>query len=140
MKPQESDLVMGMTRLLGGEQQAASQPAAVTETQTMSDIQSMYFSRTARFDRMGDKTIAIDPNSPRVITMDPWPELVFGMADGQHTVGELQAHMAGEYKNGPPAGLDEQIVSVVRELEQEHLIRLHDKAVQLPFYLAKPIA
>ncbi len=106
----------------------------------MSDIQPMYFSRIARFDQVGGKTIAIDPNSPTVITMDPWPELVFDMADGQHTIGQLQTYMASQYDKGAPAGLNEQVISVVHQLEQEHLIRLHDKAVQLPFYLAKPIA
>ena len=106
----------------------------------MSDIQSKYFSRTARFDRVGGKTIAIDPNSPRVITMDPWPELIFGLADGKHTVRQLQAHMAAQYEKGSPVGLDEQLLSVVDQLQQEHLIRLHDGPAELPFYLAKPIA
>ena len=106
----------------------------------MSDIGPMYFSRTARFDRMGDKIVAVDPNAPRMITMDPWPELVFQMADGQHTVAQLRAYLASQYEKGAPPGLDEQVSTIVRDLERERLIRLHSEPVTLPFYLAKPVA
>jgi hypothetical protein len=107
---------------------------------TMSDIGSMYFSRVARIDRMGGKIVAIDPNAPRMITMDPWPELVFQMADGQHTVAQLREHLASQYEKGAPPGLDEQVNSIVRHLEQDRLIRLHSEPVTLPFYLSKPVS
>jgi len=106
----------------------------------MSDIGSMYFSRAARFDRMGDKMVAVDPNAPRMITMDPWPEWVFQMADGQRTVDQLRTHLASQYEKGAPPGLDEQVNPIIRDLERERLIRLHSEAVTLPFYLAKPVA
>ena len=113
---------------------------APTTTTTMSDIGPMYLSRATRFDRMGDKIVAVDPNAPRMITMDPWPELVFQMADGQHTVAQLRAHLASQYEKGAPVGLDEQVASIVHDLERERLIRLHSEPVTLPFYLAKPVA
>lgn len=119
----------------------AEQPKPTsTTTTTMSDIGLMYFSRAARFDRIGDKIVAVDPNAPRMITLDPWPELVFQMADGQHTVAQLGAHLASQYQKGAPAGLDQQVASIVRDLERERLIRLHSEPVTLPFYLAKPVA
>jgi hypothetical protein len=100
----------------------------------------MYFSRAARFDRLGEKIVAVDPSAPRVITMDPWPELVFQMADGQHTIDQLRGHLASQYEKGAPAGLDEQVNSIVRDLERERLIRLHPQPATLPFYLAEPVA
>src|SRR6478735_184689 len=74
----------------------APQPANAPAT-AMTDIGPMYFSRVARFDRIGEKIVAVDPNAPRIITMDPWPQLVFQMADGQHTVDQLRAHLASQY-------------------------------------------
>lgn len=115
---------------------AAAKPPATN----MSDIGTKYFSRTARFDRMGGKIVAVDPNAPRMITMDPWPELVFTMADGQHTVAQLRMQLAAQYEKGAPSGLDGQIDSIVRDLDRERLIRLHNDPAELPFYLAKPVA
>ena len=43
------------------------------------------------------------------------------------------------FQKGAPAGLDEQVASIVRDLERERLIRLHREPVTLPFYLAKPV-
>ena len=118
----------------------AEAPSIRPDSTTVSDIGSMYFSRAARFDWMSEQVVAIDPNAPRIITMDPWPELVFQMADGQHTVDQLRAYLSAEYEKGAPSGLNEQVISIVRELERERLIRLHGAPVALPFYLEKPVA
>ena len=136
--------VLGVVTLLAfasacDREPSAAEPAKPPSTR-MTDIGSMYFSRTARFDRMGEKTVAIDPSAPRMITMDPWPELVFQMADGQHTVAQLRTNLAAQYEKGAPTGVDEQVDSVVRDLERERLIRLHAQPTTLPFYLAKPVA
>jgi hypothetical protein len=106
----------------------------------MNDISGMYFSRAMCFDHLGDGIVVVDKNAPRMITMDPWPQLVFRMADGQHTVDELRAHLAGQYEEGVPPGLFDQIISVVQNLEREGLIQLNDKPVKLPFYLAQPMS
>ena len=134
-------LVIPLLAPAGACDRSPTAPApATSQPTTRSDIGPMYFSRAARFDRVGDRIVAIDPNAPRMVTMDPWPELVFQMADGQRTVNQLRAHLAAQYDKGAPAGLDEQVHSIVRDLEREHLIRLHKDPAVLPFYLAKPVA
>lgn len=136
--------ILGVITLLAFTSACDQEPSAAEPAEapviSMNDIGPMYFSRAARFDRVGDKIVAVDPNAPRMITMDPWPELVFQMADGQHTVDQLRADLVSKYDKGAPAGLNEQVASIVRDLERERLIRLHAQPTTLQFYLAKPVA
>ena len=105
----------------------------------MPDISEMYFSRAARYHELDGQIVTIAPNSPRVITMDPWPQLVFEMADGEHTVKELERHLSAQYDDGPPKDLIEQVHAIVRDLEQQGLVRLHPQPSVLPPELANPI-
>ena len=95
-----------------------------------------YFSRAARWQQMGGHLTVIDPNAPRVITMEPWHETVFMAADGEHTVGEFVAHMGSQYEGGTPAGLRAQIHGLVTVLVQEGVLRLHSQPRPLPPYFA----
>jgi hypothetical protein len=104
------------------------------------DVGPMYFSRTAQFERNGDRIVALEPRSARPVPLEPMPELVFWMADGQRTVNQLRADLASQYKNGPPPDLAEQVRSIVRDLERQHLLRFHKDPTPLPSYLAKPVS
>ena len=99
-----------------------------------------YFSRAATWHVLDGHIVANDsrsPKAPRLITMDPWPELVFSAADGEHTVGELITSLASEYASGAPAGLREQVHEIVDELVEEGMLRLHDSPEKLPPYFAE---
>lgn len=64
-----------------------------------------YFSRAASWHRMGEQIVVHDSltnQAPRMITMDPWPQLVFSAADGQHTVGQFVEQLAAQYEGSPP--------------------------------------
>jgi len=69
--------------------------------------------------------------------MEQWHEIVFSAADGEHTIGELVASLGGEYPGGAPAGLREQVISLVSDLVQEGILRLHPKPENLPPYYAE---
>ena len=70
--------------------------------------------------------------------MDAWPQIVFEMADGEHTVDQFEEHLAADYENGPPPDLHKQIQSTVRDLVDEGLIRLHAMPSALAPEFAKP--
>jgi hypothetical protein len=71
--------------------------------------------------------------------MDEWPQVIFLSADGKRTVSELTSELGRHYKDGIPPGLSEQTRSLVRALADRGFIMLHDRAIQLPYYLATPI-
>lgn len=100
----------------------------------------LYFSRNATHDMMDDQIVAFDRNSPRVITMDPWPQTVFLAADGQHTIREFVQDLAKQYDDGPPRGLERQVRDAVARLAQEGLIILHENQRELHYYLSTRIS
>jgi len=86
-----------------------------------------YFRRIASWVESGDYGIIVtDPNAPRIITMDPWPQLVFLAADGQRTIEQYIYYMAGQYTGKVPDKLDETIIHEIGTLQQERLIELCD--------------
>lgn len=91
-----------------------------------------YFVRTASWYPMGNGLITVlDPHQPRMLTMDPWPQIVFLEADGQKTVAEFIDHMARKYTGAIPAALDRTII--------EELLKLIDyKIVQLSAEKRRP--
>ncbi len=73
----------------------------------MAGLISMYAGRSAQFRMLSDGSlIVMDPvRRPGIFTMDPWPSLVFKLADGEErTVAEIVALIAEGYET-PPAGL-----------------------------------
>jgi len=103
-------------------------------------MKKSYFVRCARYDMMGEHIVIIDPRSPRVITLDPWLEVIFAAADGQRTGQQLIDNLKTQYAGGAPAGLEEQTLQMMEKLLAEGLIRLTDKPAQLPYYLSMPAA
>jgi hypothetical protein len=103
-------------------------------------MDAQYFSRCATWYQMKGRLVVNDsrsPNAPRVITMEPWHEIVFSAADGEHTVADLVATLGREYAGGPPAGLREQVCSLIADLAGEGIVRLHESPVKLPPYYAE---
>jgi hypothetical protein len=99
-----------------------------------------YFSRTACWHRLEDRLVVHDSFSqfaPRMITMEPWHEVVFMAADGEHTVDQFITHMASQYEEGEPAGLRKQIYDILRTLADEQILSIHDRPVPLPAYFAE---
>ena len=46
------------------------------------ELGSKYFIRAATYDLVDDRLVITDPNRPRVLTVDPWGEVVFAAASG----------------------------------------------------------
>ena len=83
-----------------------------------------YFVRTAQWYPMGKGLITvIDPRQPRMLTMDPWPQIVFLEADGQKTVAEFIDHMAGKHSGAIPNELDKTIIEELLKLTDYKIIQ-----------------
>src|SRR6478735_4170099 len=84
-----------------------------------SDIKDKYFIRLAQWDWLNENTINVTDNkTPRVITMDPWPQLVFLEANGQKTVHDFVYELASKYgkKETIPTDLDSTIIQIINIL------------------------
>ena len=112
----------------------------VQKESNVNEDDAKYLRRCARHDVMEEEIVVIDPNSPRVITMEPWPQLIFLSADGEHTISELVTKIGSQYENGPPPELPEQVRDIVKNLASEGIIELLDSPSPLPYYLASPIS
>lgn len=86
-----------------------------------------YFLRAASWMWVSEsQIIAIDQHNPRVITMDPWAQLIFLAAEGQKTIEEYVYSMAEQYIGKVPAKLDETIINEIQTLVKERMIVLSD--------------
>lgn len=86
-----------------------------------------YFLRAASWMWTSEsQIIAIDQHAPRIITMDPWAQLIFLAAEGQKTIEEYVYHMAEQYIGKVPANLDETIINEIQTLIKERMIVLSD--------------
>jgi hypothetical protein len=92
-----------------------------------SGLSEKYFIRTASWRRLDRVNIMItDSKSPRVFTLDTWPQMVFVAADGQYTVREYVHHMALQYSGNVPDNLDTTILQQLETLANHNIIRLVD--------------
>lgn len=104
-----------------------------------SEIKDKYFYRIASWNWLNEDSISVlDPKSPRMITMDAWPQLVFLEANGQKTIEEFILHMAKQYKKIPNE-LDEVILHQINQLFKEGLINLNDEKAKLNADFVGPI-
>lgn len=100
-------------------------PPAFSKLQTY-EFREFYFRRIAQWSWMGEKTIfVIDPNAPRFITMDPWPQKIFMAADGQSTISDYVHSVAKKYRGRVPDLLDATIINEIETLLKEKIIELH---------------
>lgn len=91
-----------------------------------------YFYRVASWYPYDGKNIAItDPHGPRVITLDPWPQIIFISAKGKMTVQQYVADFASKYTSQVPPELADIIIHWIDQLLKERLIALSDVPVDL---------
>ncbi len=62
-----------------------------------------------------------------MLTMDPWPQIVFLESDGQKTVTEFVYNMAGAYSGQIPTNLDQTIVQELVKLVGYGIIAFMDQ-------------
>lgn len=100
-----------------------------------------YFFRTAVYGTEDEKVYLIDIQNPdaKMESLESWLGVVVSLADGQHTIAELQQHLRAQYKGAAPENLNQTLTSVLERLEGEGVIKLSDEAVTLPYYLAEPV-
>ena len=92
------------------------------------DQRNQYFRRKASWSWVDTNTICvIDPNRPRILTMDPWPQIVFLAANGQRTIEEYVFEVADRYTGKIPDQLDETIIYQIQKLITEGVIELLDR-------------
>ena len=99
-----------------------------------------YFKRNTVYKVEGDIVSLVDVHDNNTVTpLDPWMGTVVALADGQHTVGQLIQHMAGQYPNGAPDNLAETIESVIKRLSETDVVTLMPEPTTLPYYLNMPM-
>jgi len=101
---------------------------------------SQYFYRNVIFSKKGKTISLVDIDNPRNARepLDPWLAMVMQLADGQHTIEQLQEYMASHYNGMPPHNLIETLHSVVERLVKLQFIVLTEKTTELPYYLSMP--
>jgi hypothetical protein len=102
---------------------------------------SQYLHRTVIFSKQGEKVSLVDIHDPEkeALTFEPWLGVVVALADGQHTIQELIDGLAGRYADDPPDNLRQTIESAIERLTETDVVKLHDKPVELPYYLSLPV-
>ena len=106
-----------------------------------SKIRDSYFIRRATWDWLDRETInVVDPNAPRVLTLDPWLQTIFLAANGQITITEFTNSMATKYgsKSSIPDGLDRTILGEIQKLVDLKIVELLDESQFLPYYIELP--
>ncbi len=101
---------------------------------------SRYFFRTVVYAKRGKQVTLVDLHNPREDTpvLEPWLSLVINLADGRHTIQQLIDFMKSKYAESVPENLEQTIESVLTRLTKADAIRLSERAVDLPYYLAMP--
>lgn len=100
---------------------------------------SQYFYRTVIFTRKAGIVALADINNPQETTkLEEWFGIVISLADGQHTLGQLIDFMRQQYTQVPER-LDDTLDSVIDRLLESKMLKLSEKPVKLPYYLASPI-
>jgi len=100
---------------------------------------SYYFYRTVIFTRKAGIVALADINNPQESTkLEEWFGVVISLADGKHTLQELTDFMRQQYQKAP-SSLEDTLESVIERLLEGKMIKLSEKAVELPYYLTAPV-
>lgn len=92
----------------------------------------LYFCRVARWNWLDNTRIVVkDPHAPRMITMDPWPQLIFLDALGNLTVAGYVDYMAHRYKRNTPEKLDATIIDELEKLVQMKLVVFSEHRISI---------
>ena len=96
-----------------------------------SGIRNRYFIRTASWRKLDKQHVVVtDPHGPRLITLDPWPQIVFLAADGQLTVTEYIHQLATQYSGEIPLLLDKTVLDEIDTLLNYKIIALADSKMR----------
>ena len=80
-------------------------------------MKEKYFRRCARFMQKGEMFCVNPRTHAGVITMDPWPKLVFLAADGEHTIEQIKSELEKRFQSDQQqVGAD--VVSLVEQLHR----------------------
>jgi hypothetical protein len=105
-----------------------------------SPLKDKYIARTCSWMWLNDTQITVvDKNRPRMITMDPWPQLVYLEATGTKTIRELIYELAKKYSGNVPTGLDSTVLHEINSLLKENIIELKDEISFLPDNILNPV-
>lgn len=100
---------------------------------------NQYFYRTVIFSRHGEKIALANIDNPKQTSpLDEWLGLVISLADGQHSIQQLIDYLTAQYSEVPDK-LQDTVSSVIERLTDSKMLKLSEKAVELPYYLAAPI-
>jgi len=131
-----------------GQQPSNEMPTAAPDIEEVSNVAGddanvsaigrRYFIRDAAYDLIGGRVVVTDRHRPRVVTLDPWLEVIFAAADGQRTVDQFVTELEAGYADGAPDGLAAQTARFVQSLENDGLIKMIDESMKLPYYLSNP--
>ena len=106
----------------------------------LSPDKNKFFVRTCQWRWLNKNSIIVsDKHQPRVITLDPWPQLVFLAAKGDKTISEFIFYMATKYADKIPDELDSTILEEIRTLLSEKIIELTDQKIKLSKDILKPL-
>ena len=97
-----------------------------------------YFYRTVIFTRKDGIALVDIDQAENTTPLEKWFGTVVSLADGQHTIKEMMEYVSKKYQDVPD-NLEKTIDSVIERLIGGNIIRLSEKAVTLPYYLASPI-
>ena len=98
-----------------------------------------YFVRCLRYDMTDGHVLVVDNRSPRIVTLDPSLELIFGAANGQRTAQQFIHELEATFPaSGAPPSIATQTYQLMAKMEAEGLIRFTDRQTQLPYYLSMP--
>jgi hypothetical protein len=103
------------------------------------ELSNKYFYRKMPF-RLLDKNkiVAFDPNSPRMITFDPWPEGIFLNANGKLMLKQFLINTAKLYKGNVPDTLEKTIIEETEKLISNNFIAISDTPIELDKTLLFP--
>ena len=102
------------------------------------ELANKYFIRAATYDLVDERLVVTDPHRPRVLTMDPWGEVVFAAASGQRTVSQFIVELKEQWGEDAPPDLPDQVARQLGGLVEEGVVKLLDHPQDLPPYLASP--
>lgn len=98
-----------------------------------------FFYRTAVFSRKEDQIALANINAPgETSPLDDWLGIVFSLADGQHSIGQLFDYMVKQYPQAP-TNLEKTLISVIDRLIDGKIIAISDVAIELPYYLSMAV-
>ena len=103
-------------------------------------IKDKYFFRVATWTWHNKNEITvIDPHSPRVITMDAWPQIIFLDALGQLTVSQYIDLLSTKYFGKIPDDLDKTVILFLDDLVDLKIIEYSDSPTTLDAKVVNPI-